>query len=339
MAIAVAGGPARHIPVLARPALELLQRARRRHLYRRHLRRRRLYAARSSRPPMRRSSASTATRARSRDGVGPGRSGRRAADAGRGPLLRRSIASREKFGHAAVDGVVLDLGVSSMQLDEAERGFSFRLDGPLDMRMGGDGPERRRCGGAGLRARSRRHHLPARRGAAFARRRARHRRRAQAGADRDHRRARRHRRRASCARKPDQIHPATRTFQALRIFVNEELAELAAALVGRRAHPQARRAAGGGDLPFARGPHRQDVPRRAQPHRRRVAPSAGSRGAGRRPSASSPSARSRRTRPRSPPIRARARPSCAPPSAPTRRRARSAIWPICCRGCRRSPTS
>jgi 16S rRNA (cytosine1402-N4)-methyltransferase len=136
----------------------------------------------------------------------------------------------EILGDAAVDGVALDLGVSSMQLDQAERGFSFRADGPLDMRMAQKGPsaadivnrfkagdlarifgflgEERHAGRIARMIEKRR----AVRG--FERT------RDLAEAIADH-----------VGRHPkDKIHPATRVFQALRIFVNDELGELARAL-------------------------------------------------------------------------------------------------------------
>ena len=135
---AVAGGLARHIPVLAQQALELSRRPRRRRLYRRHVRRRRLYA----RDPAAADCSvigidrDQSAIARGADLVEPAK-GRLTLVEDRFSALDRS---RARFGYDAVDGVVLDLGVSSMQLDEAERGFSFRLDGPLDMRMGSEGP-------------------------------------------------------------------------------------------------------------------------------------------------------------------------------------------------------
>jgi 16S rRNA (cytosine1402-N4)-methyltransferase len=132
-------------------------------------------------------------------------------------------------GYDAVDGVVLDLGVSSMQLDAAGRGFSFRLDGPLDMRMGSAGAsaadvvntagerdladiifalgEERHSRAVARAILKTRTSTPIETTGALAEI------------------------VASVVRsRPGDIHPATRTFQALRIFVNDELGELVSAL-------------------------------------------------------------------------------------------------------------
>ncbi|NIJ07878.1 16S rRNA (cytosine1402-N4)-methyltransferase [Sphingomonas vulcanisoli] len=140
----------------------------------------------------------------------------------------RLVSSRfselaEEVGENAIDGVTLDVGVSSMQLDRADRGFSFQADGPLDMRMSQDGPsaadfvneaeesdiadvlynlgeerQSRRVARAIVAAR------PVERTGQLAT----------------------VVRRALGHREHDKKDPATRTFQALRIHVNRELDEL-----------------------------------------------------------------------------------------------------------------
>lgn len=129
-------------------------------------------------------------------------------------------------GHDTVDGVALDLGVSSPQIDEAERGFSFRFDGPLDMRMDRSGPTAADV----VNEASEKEladiifHLGEER---YARRVA----RAIVSA-RTTTAIRRTGELAEIVRRvvpsaPDRsIDPATRTFQALRIHVNRELEEL-----------------------------------------------------------------------------------------------------------------
>ena len=137
------------------------------------------------------------------------------------------IAAQNGIG--PVDGVVLDIGVSSMQLDEAERGFSFRHDGPLDMRMERAGP-----GAADIVNEAPEaeladifyHYGEERRARAVARAIVETRRRAPIATTRELADLV-----AGLVRaEPGGAHPATRVVQALRIAVNDELAELVRAL-------------------------------------------------------------------------------------------------------------
>lgn len=131
---------------------------------------------------------------------------------------------------AGADGIVFDLGVSSMQLDQAERGFSFQKDGPLDMRMAQSGPsaadavngleaaelaaifkvygeerQARRVAQAIIREREIEPITTTLRLAEIIAK--------------------------AVGGKPGRIHPATRAFQGLRIYVNDELGELSRGLV------------------------------------------------------------------------------------------------------------
>ena len=133
-------------------------------------------------------------------------------------------------GAAKLDGVVFDIGVSSMQLDQAERGFSFMRDGPLDMRMGDAGEtaadivntwdhgpmahifklygDERQSGRVATAILRRRVERPFERTLDLAE----------------------VVEKALGGRRGAPIHPATRVFQALRIAVNDELGELRAGL-------------------------------------------------------------------------------------------------------------
>ena len=154
-----------------------------------------------------------------------------AAHKGRLALIHSRFSDLAKHVPAdGLDGLVLDIGVSSMQIDEAERGFSFQKNGPLDMRMSASGVsaadvvnrakvsdltrifgflgEEKQSGRIARAIEKRRAEKPFETT------------RDLAGLIEI----------VTPRKAKDKIHPATRVFQALRIFVNDELAELAHAL-------------------------------------------------------------------------------------------------------------
>jgi 16S rRNA (cytosine1402-N4)-methyltransferase len=145
-------------------------------------------------------------------------------------LVEDRFSSMTRYIDRACDGVAFDLGVSSMQLDEAERGFSFMRDGPLDMRMERTGPSAADLVNEADPAELARifwlygEERQSRRIAA-----ALNRRRAEQPFTRTLDLAEVIER-ALGGRRGAKTHPATRSFQALRIAVNAELSELEAGL-------------------------------------------------------------------------------------------------------------
>ena len=159
--------------------------------------------------------------------------GQALVEASNGHLSLRHTQFSQLAEHApaeGLDGIVLDIGVSSMQIDEADRGFSFQRNGPLDMRMSSSGVsaadvvnrakltdlirifgflgEEKHAGRIARAIEKRRATEPFRTTRELA----------NLIETVNPRKAK------------DKIHPATRVFQALRIFVNDELGELAQAL-------------------------------------------------------------------------------------------------------------
>ncbi len=145
-------------------------------------------------------------------------------------LVQGTFSELDQHAGVPLDGVVLDLGVSSMQLDQAERGFSFAKDGPLDMRMSQEGPSAADLVNTADEAELADilYHF---------------------GEERASRRIARAIVEARAQKplettleltrlvekclprpKPGQSHPATRSFQAIRIAVNAEFEELVAGL-------------------------------------------------------------------------------------------------------------
>ncbi|KAF0186018.1 MAG: 16S rRNA (cytosine1402-N4)-methyltransferase [Hyphomonadaceae bacterium] len=149
-------------------------------------------------------------------------------------IIKSEFSKINELNLPQVDGIVFDIGVSSFQIDDASRGFSFMRDGPLDMRMGGDvasaaevlathdadalanifwkyGEEKnsRKIARAIVQDRDEKPFITTLQLASLIER--------------------------LSGFKREKIHPATRVFQALRIYVNDELGELEHALIGAEA--------------------------------------------------------------------------------------------------------